>query len=239
MAPESLTDLLDEQEADVIATEAEQLFARLDALGETARMDAINKIRAALHEHSPMRDQPVDCVLWVPAEQVEGNAYNPNVVAPPEMELLRTSISADGFTQPIVAWRTSEESIEVVDGFHRHLIGKKDPDLSARLRGRLPVVIINADRQGEDNRMAATIRHNHARGKSTVEGLTEMVLGLHRTGKDDAWIAREFGMDPDEVLRLRQVGGLAEMFADKEFSEAWEVDPFVIPDNWNPEVDDR
>jgi ParB-like chromosome segregation protein Spo0J len=218
--------LLDEDAAAGIVQEARDLFARLDALGEDARIDAVNAIRAALHRHSPLREHPVDCVLWVRAEDVAGNTYNPNVVAPPEMELLKLSIGADGYTQPVVAWQDDPGSgrYEVVDGFHRHRVGKEDPGVRQATRGRLPVSVVNWDRTREEDRMAATIRHNRARGQHTVDGMSEIVVDLARRGKSDQWIGRELGLDADEVRRLRQITGLAEMFADEEFSEAWEVD---------------
>jgi ParB-like chromosome segregation protein Spo0J len=206
-----------------IVAAARDVFARLDQLGADARMDAINEIRRELAAHSPMAGHPVDCILWVPAEQVRGNAYNPNVVAPPEMELLKLSITADGYTQPIVAWPV-EGGYEVVDGFHRHLIGKTDEQIRGSVRGRLPVTVVRAEQTGEEERRASTIRHNRARGQHTVDGMSEIVVDLARRGKSDEWIGRELGLDPDEVLRLRQTGGLAEMFADDEFSEAWEAD---------------
>jgi len=199
-----------------------QSAQRLADLPTQERIDALNEVRQALHRLSPMADQPIDCVLWVRADCVRGNAYNPNSVAPPEMRLLERSIEADGYTQPIVAWEDGD-GLEVVDGFHRHLVGKT-PEVSARLHGRLPVTIANADRTDLPDRMASTIRHNRARGEHSVAGMSEIVVELARRGKTDEWIGRELGMDPDEVRRLRQVGGLAEMFADDEFSEAWEVD---------------
>lgn len=222
----TLDALLAQDEGAAILEEARALFARLDALDEDTRIDTINALRAALHRHSPLRDHPVDCVLWVPADQVAGNAYNPNVVAPPEMKLLRHSIRSDGYTQPIVAWQDDprSEAYEVVDGFHRHRVGKEDKAVGKATRGRLPVSVVNWDRTRSEDRMAATIRHNRARGQHTVDGMSEIVVELARRGKDDAWIGRELGMDPDEVRRLRQVSGLAEMFADEEFSEAWEAD---------------
>lgn len=211
---------------DIVAA-GRDLFARLDALPEQDRIDTINALRLALHGHSPMRSQPVDCVVWVPADQVGANDYNPNVVAPPEMELLRLSIKADGYTQPIVAWRPdgNSDDLEVVDGFHRHRVGKEDDDVRAAVHGRLPVTVINTDRADRADRMAATVRHNRARGQHTVEGMGDLVTELARRGKSDEWIGRELGLDADEVRRLRQTSGLAEMFADEEFSEAWEIDP--------------
>lgn len=131
------------------------------------------------------------------------------------MKLLRISIETNGYTQPIVVWRT-DEGYEVVDGFHRHRVGK-DLQLS-----HLPVVVINAENTGRNDRIAATIRHNRARGKHQVEGMSDIVVELSRRNWSDVKIGRELGMDPDEVLRLKQITGLAEMFADEDFSEAWE-----------------
>ncbi|WP_458317905.1 IbrB-like domain-containing protein [Mycolicibacterium brisbanense] len=203
---------------------AEKLFEQLADLPVQERIDTINQLRLALHRHSPLREQPIDCVQWVSAEAVHGNAYNPNVVAAPEMRLLERSIEADGYTQPIVAWRDGHDSeFEVVDGFHRHLVGKT-PAFTERLHGRLPVTVANADRTDKSDRMAATIRHNRARGEHTVTGMTEIVRELALRGKSDEWIGNELGMDADEVCRLRQVAGIAAMFADDEFSEAWEAD---------------
>lgn len=207
---------------DMIAEEARSLFERLDRLDDDDRLDTINAIRLALREHSPMRREPVDCVLWVPAEQVEANDYNPNVVAPPEMRLLQLSVMADGYTQPIVVWPT-DDGYEVVDGFHRKRVGTEVGAVRKRVKGRLPVSVINAERTAREDRIAATIRHNRARGKHTVDGMADIVLDLHRRNHSDEWIGRELGMEPDEVLRLRQVTGLAEIFADREFSEAWEA----------------
>lgn len=160
---------------------------------------------------------PVSHVRWVPTEAVVANDYNPNKVAPPEMALLEVSIRADGFTQPIVVWEIEPGKFEVVDGFHRHLIGKK---LSLPM---LPVVVINGDRTDRADRIAATIRHNRARGKHQVSGMSDIVVELARKCWSDVKIAKELGMEPDEVLRLKQVSGLAELFADQDFSEAWEV----------------
>lgn len=160
---------------------------------------------------------PVSAVRWVLADLVKANNYNPNSVAAPEMKLLELSISADGFTQPIVTWEHEDGSFEVVDGFHRHLVGKK-LGLS-----HLPVVVINPDRSDKGDRIAATIRHNRARGKHAVNAMSEIVVDLARRNWSEEKISRELGMDADEVLRLKQVSGLAEMFADREFSEAWEV----------------
>jgi len=161
-------------------------------------------------------NHPVSSVQWVPTDQVYANDYNPNSVAPPEMELLKISIETDGFTQPIVTFKT-EQGYEVVDGFHRHKVGKK---LGLT---HLPIVVINDDSADRGNRIAATIRHNRARGKHQVGAMSDIVVELKRRNWSDEKIGRDLGMDPDEVLRLSQISGLAEMFADQEFSEAWEV----------------
>lgn len=164
------------------------------------------------------KNHPVSSVQWVPVELIKANAYNPNVVAPPEMRLLELSIESDGFTQPIVVWKQEDGTYEIVDGFHRHLIGKK-----LKL-SHLPVVVINAARADKGDRIASTIRHNRARGKHQVQAMSDIVVDLTRRNWSSEKIAKELGMDADEVLRMKQVSGLAEMFANGEFSEAWEVE---------------
>lgn len=159
-------------------------------------------------------EHPVSRIYWVPAELVQANDYNPNKVAPPEMRLLELSIAEDGYTQPIVTWLRGDGVFEVVDGFHRHLVGKK---MGLPL---LPVVVINRSEGDRNERISSTIRHNRARGKHQVKAMSEIVLELKKRNWTDAKISKELGMDADEVLRLSQVGGLAEMFKDKIFSEA-------------------
>jgi ParB-like chromosome segregation protein Spo0J len=161
---------------------------------------------------------PVNAVRWVPAEQVRANDYNPNSVAKPEMDLLRRSIEADGYTQPIVVWEV-EGGFEVIDGFHRHLVGK-EMGLT-----HLPVVVVNRESTDRNDRIASTIRHNRARGKHRISSMSEIVVELSRRNWNDEKIARELGMDADEVLRLKQISGLAELFESEDFSEAWEPAP--------------
>ncbi len=199
-----------------------ELCTEIAMLSESDAIDTINAIKLALHEVSPLRDEPVDCVLWVDADQVEANDYNPNKVAPPEMKLLHVSISEDGYTQPVVVW-PADGGYTVVDGFHRHRVGREFADIRKRVRGRLPITVIRADRADRPDRIASTIRHNRARGKHQVQAMSEIVMELARRNWSDEKIANELGMDSDEVLRLKQITGLAEMFADREFSEAWEV----------------
>lgn len=203
-----------------IVSRARELFAELADVPEDDRIDAINEIRLALRAHSPMAREPVDCVLWVEADQLRANDYNPNNVAPPEMRLLQLSIMQDGYTQPIVAWPV-EDGWEVVDGFHRNRVGREVGAVRKRVRGRLPIAVINAERTAKEDRIAATIRHNRARGRHQVDAMSDIVADLAKRNWSDAKIAKELGMDADEVLRLKQITGLAELFADREFSEAW------------------
>lgn len=198
-------------------------IADLATVPEEDRIEAINQIRLALHEVSPFRAEPVDCVLWVRSETVDANDYNPNSVAPPEMRLLERSIAEDGYTQPVVTWVREDNSREVVDGFHRNRVGRESKAVAARVRGYLPVTTVNQDRTDRGDRIAATIRHNRARGKHSIDAMSEIVMELARRNWSDNRIAKELGMDADEVLRLKQITGLAEMFADREFSEAWEA----------------
>ena len=199
------------------------IISQLSALDDSERMDAINAIRKEIHDISPMKDEPVDYVVWVKADDVYANDYNPNSVAPPEMELLSHSILQDGYTQPIVTCRT-DFGREVVDGFHRNRVGKENEEVKARVKGFLPVVQIKTQQSGKEDRIASTIRHNRARGKHKIDAMSEIVVELKRRNWSPKKIGKELGMDQDEVLRLCQISGLNEMFSDKSFSEAWEVD---------------
>jgi ParB-like chromosome segregation protein Spo0J len=185
------------------------------------KVDVINEIKKQLHEVSPFNTEPVDCVLWVKNDSVHANDYNPNSVAPPEMELLRLSISNDGYTQPIVSMDNNNGTREVIDGFHRNRVGKECEDIQKRVHGYLPVVTIRESQSDKNNRVASTIRHNRARGKHKVESMSEIVVDLKRRNWSDEKISKELGMDRDEVLRLCQISGLTELFSDKEFSIAW------------------
>ena len=208
-----------------LVEQAKDLFTQLADLPDGERMDAVNELRIALAEQSPMKREPVDCVIWVEAEKLHANDYNPNVVAPPEMRLLQLSIMQDGYTQPIVAWPDADGSYEVIDGFHRNRVGREVGAVKKRVQGRLPISVINAERTAKEDRIASTIRHNRARGVHTVDAMSDLVLDLVRRNRSDSWIAKELGMEPDEVLRLKQVTAMAELFTDREFSEAWEAEP--------------
>ena len=159
---------------------------------------------------------PVYKVIAVPVEKVVANDYNPNVVAPPEMKLLEISIWEDGYTMPCVCYYDSEKDLyELVDGYHRYLVLKTSKRIYEREKGLLPITVIEKDLS---NRMASTIRHNRARGTHNVELMTHIVVELTKSGMSDQWIQKNIGMDRDELLRLKQISGLAALFADKTFS---------------------
>ena len=188
------------------------------------RVEFINAVREIIHEKSPMKKEPVDFVKWVKIDEVMANDYNPNAVAPPEMQLLEHSIRENGYTQPIVTWLEDGSRREVIDGFHRNRVGKECKEVRDRIQDYLPVVTVNQDRTERGDRIAATIRHNRARGKHSIDGMSKIVIELKRRNWSDKKIGRELGMEPDEVLRLTQITGLAEMFQDREFTQAWEAE---------------
>lgn len=206
-----------------ITRRAAHLFAELEKLSLADKIETINEIRRTLHQYSPFKSEPVDCVQWVPNTQVQANDYNPNTVAPPEMKLLELSIQEDGYTQPIVGW-DRDNKIEVIDGFHRHRVGKESKAIQKRIHGYLPLVVINTDRTELADRMASTIRHNRARGKHGVDSMSDIVVELKKRNRSEEWIAKHLGMDADEVLRLCQVSGLVEMFSNTEFSQSWDIE---------------
>jgi len=197
----------------------------IDKMPLDEKVKALNHIKMSISEVSPFHSEPVDCVVWVKGDKVKSNDYNPNTVAPPEMELLRLSISNDGYTQPIVSMEDKEE-FEVIDGFHRNRVGKECEDIKERVHGYLPLVVIKKERENKSDRMTSTIRHNRARGKHRVDAMSDIVIELKKRNWTSEKIGRELGMDEDEVLRLCQISGLAEVFSDTEFSRAWDVDIF-------------
>ncbi len=171
---------------------------------------------------------PVYQVIPVPIEKIQPNTYNPNTVAPPEMKLLYESIKIDGYTMPIVCYYNKEsDTYIIVDGFHRYRIMKENADIYEREKGMLPVSVIN---KPIDQRMASTIRHNRARGSHDVDLMSNIVKELHELGRSDAWISRHLGMDRDEILRLKQITGLASLFKDIKFGDAWR--PVEEEDEW-------
>lgn len=170
-----------------------------------------------LFEEKSEYKSPVYNVRAVPIEKIQANSYNPNSVAPPEMKLLYQSIKEDGYTMPIVCYYLSDiDRYEIVDGFHRYTVMLKHRDIYEREKGMMPVVVIEKD---VSNRMASTIRHNRARGSHDVELMSNIVAELTKSGMSDTWIMKNIGMDADELLRLKQITGLAELFINKEFSE--------------------
>lgn len=198
-----------------------KLCAEMAKLPDSERIEALNDVRAALHELSPLKHHPVDFVRWVKSETVRGNDYNPNSVAPPELKLLTHSVQSNGFTMPIVTHDGSEGTV-IVDGFHRSRVGKENKAVAESTGGYLPITTIRAERSDEPSRIAATIEHNRARGEHQVDQMSELVRMLYQAGWRDNKIEQELGMTADEVRRLKQITGLAEMFADRAFSEAWE-----------------
>lgn len=169
-------------------------------------------------------ESPVYLVRAVPVEKVVANSYNPNIVAPAEMKLLELSIWEDGYTMPCVCYYLRDQDrYELVDGYHRYMVMRTSRRIYEREKGLLPVVVIDKE---ISNRMASTIRHNRARGMHSVELMSGIVSELVRSGMSDSWIRRNIGMDRDELLRLKQLSGLAELFAKKEFtwSEEWDAE---------------
>ena len=202
-----------------------ELLNNLESMELEEKVATLNEFKIMMHEVSPFKSEPVDLVLWVKNERVGANDYNPNSVAPPEMELLEHSISTDGYTQPIVSWeKEDEDNYEVVDGFHRSRVGKESEIVRERVNGYVPLTVIKDSQLGRNDRIASTIRHNRARGKHKVDSMSEIVIELKRRNWSDKKVAKELGMDQDEVLRLTQIQGLAEMFKNEEFTQAWEVD---------------
>jgi ParB-like chromosome segregation protein Spo0J len=181
----------------------------------------IEEIKALLHELSPLKNQPINLVQWVPIEMVQANDYNPNSVANIEMKLLYTSISHDGYTQPVVTiWDESIQKYVIVDGFHRYSTMKQNKDISDRNMGLLPIVVIDKE---INDRMASTVRHNRARGKHSISGMSSMVFSMLENGWKDSEICNELGMEPEELLRLKHLTGFSKLFENTEYKKAWET----------------
>lgn len=227
------TDVLLDQRIDEVC----QLISQLD---DESKITALNYVRRELHKISPFKDEPVDFVEWVKQDVVVANDYNPNKVAPPEMKLLELSIFNDGYTQPIVSWGNEAGQREVIDGFHRNRVGKESKAVNERIKGYLPVVDIRTEQSSKNDRMASTIRHNRARGKHQVDAMSEIVIELKNRNWRNARIAKELGMDEEEVLRLLQISGMSELFSDADFSKAWIADD--SEEEWqdiSDEIDDE
>lgn len=185
------------------------------------RINAINQIKVLLHKRSPLSSEPIDCVLWVKNDLVKYNDYNPNVIASPEKKLLAHSLFTDGFTQPVVVSLIDNQYV-IIDGCHRKTIGKTTK-FKEKLKGYLPVVCVKSDERCKSNHIASTIRHNRARGKNKIDSISNVVRELSIIGWSDDSICKELGMDKDEVLRLKQISGLIEVFGDHSFSQSWTI----------------
>ncbi len=164
---------------------------------------------------------PVYGVIAVPLDKIQANDYNPNSVAPPEMELLETSIWEDGYTMPVVCFYDEiNDKYIVVDGFHRLSVLKTSKRIFEREKGMLPVSVIDKEL---GDRMASTIRHNRARGSHSIDLMSTIVSELVEMGKGDAWICKHIGMSKDELLRMKQITGLSSLFQNKSFSDSWDA----------------
>jgi ParB-like chromosome segregation protein Spo0J len=210
------------QKADNAINAIDDAINAISSLPLEQKIEALNQVRFKLHQISPFKNEPVDFVRWAKNDLVHSNDYNPNSVAPPEMELLRLSIGFDGYTQPIVSMSDPDGRFEVIDGFHRHRVGKECESIQTRVCGYLPLVQIRETQVDKTNRMASTIRHNRARGKHAVNAMSDIVIELKKRNWSDERIAKELGMDSDEVLRLCQISGLQDVFSDQQFSQAWD-----------------
>lgn len=205
------------------------LSEKIRSLDLPDQVEALNISRAELSKASPFKSEPIDCVQWVKAGCVVANDYNPNSVARPEMKLLEHSIRKNGFAMPIITapfgadGKTSDRPQKVVDGFHRHKVGKDAPDINRRMNGYLPIVNIAGDASDPGHLMSATVEFNRARGEHSVELMAAMVKDLIKSGKTDIEIAKDLGMEAEEVLRLKQMTGLAGLFAGQSYSKAWEA----------------
>jgi ParB-like chromosome segregation protein Spo0J len=164
--------------------------------------------------------QPIDNVIWVPIEKIESNNYNPNSVARTEMQLLYISIFHDGYTQPIVTiYDEKKDKYVIVDGFHRYMVCKTNKDIYERNEGKLPIVVIDKD---INDRMASTVRHNRARGKHSIQGMSSMVFKMLDNGWEDKDICNELGMEAEELLKLKHITGFSKLFENIEYKKAWE-----------------
>lgn len=194
------------------------ICAQIEALPLEEKIEALNRIRSSLHEISPFRNEPVDLVLWVKSEDVIPNNYNPNVVYRPEMRLLEYSVKTYGVAYAIAAHRNSSEYI-VVDGEHRHTILSTNKPLIKRLHGYTPVAPLGT--KTDEDRMAATIAFNRARGVHKLDSMSDIVISMIRAGWTDDEVADALGMDADEILRMKQVSGIAKIFERENYNRAW------------------
>ncbi len=183
--------------------------------------EAINEINKILYELCPVPGNPVGCIQWIPIEKVTPNDYNPNSVASKEMELLLKSIAHDGYTQPIVTiYDQEKDKYVIIDGFHRYFVGKSSAAIGSSIKGHLPCVVISSS---INDRMASTVRHNRARGKHSIDGMSNLVFKMLDQGWLDEQICNELGMEPEELLRLKHITGFSKLFEDTEYHQSWVV----------------
>lgn len=205
-----------------ILLKAKELAESISEIEDTdEKIAVINEVRKIIHEVSPLKHHPVDFICWQKSENVEKNEYNPNEVAPPEMKLLTRSIIEDGYTMPIVSY-LDEDIIRIVDGFHRRKAERTSKTIHDATLGYIPISLIRSEKGNISDRMASTIRHNRARGTHSIDLMVDIVAELTQAGMGDDWIIKHIGMDADEVLRLKQVSGLASLFKNMEYSKSWE-----------------
>lgn len=221
------TDLLEEVKFDKqleirnLISELREKIADIENVDE--KIETLNYVRGELHSVSPLKHHPVDYVQWIKSDDVEENEYNPNKIPPPELELLYKSIAEDGYTMSIVTFNNPEGKIKIVDGFHRRMMEQIHKDISQSTLGRIPLTFIRKSQEDTGNRMASTIRHNRARGVHNIELMSTIVAELVEMGKGDPWICKHIGMSADELLRLKQITGLASLFTNKDFSQSWDA----------------
>jgi hypothetical protein len=200
--------------------EVKSIQKGLDKLKTHAeKMEYLQEVREELNSISPNNSQPIDYVRWIPFDRVEANNYNPNSVAGQEMKLLYTSIAHDGYTQPVVTiYDEEKDKYVIVDGFHRYFTMKANEDIQKTTGGLLPVVVIKKD---INDRMASTVRHNRARGKHSVKGMSNMVFKMLDNGWKDPDICNELGMEAEELVRLKHITGFSKLFENVEYKKAW------------------
>jgi ParB-like chromosome segregation protein Spo0J len=207
---------------------AQQLASEIAKLSGDEQIEALNQARYELSKVSPFNNEPIDYVRWVKSDKVVANDYNPNSVARPEMKLLEHSIRKNGFAMPIITaemsskGNLSDRPQKVVDGFHRHKVGKGSKDLADRMHGYLPIVNIAGDSSDPSHLMSATVEFNRARGEHSIELMAGLVKEMLQHGQTDQEIAKHLGMEAEEALRLKQMTGLAGLFDGQPYSKAWE-----------------
>lgn len=207
-----------------------QILKEIEMLNDGMNdVEMLNAVLKAVYKHHPFKHNPVSCVQYIPLSKIKANTYNPNSVANPEMKLLHTSISHDGYTQPTVAFYDREkDEYTIVDGFHRYSVCMRFGDINALNRGYLPIVVI--DKPIAD-RMASTVRHNRARGKHAVEGMSNIVLQMLKEGKTDAEVCLELGLEVDELIKLKHITGFAKLFEGAVYSSSWESNTQIMNRN--------